>query len=659
MNPETIQNNPVQSPATQGGQALDPSVVALTKAIGQQESGGNYNAPQGKNGEIGAYQMTPSFINQYAPKYLKDYNASQPLTSAQQDELAYSVVKDWGTNGDPSYSHLGKLTPAQIASAWNSGDPNSYLDPGAQGTNSQGAQYNVPDYVNKIQQNYEKNMGTPQTTEESQPTQQPAKGGGNILDTILGILNPTNLYANFISMGAGVAALGATGLSGLIKQALPAAGSAIGGALGGPEGAVVGETVGNEAGNLVGGQSSQTTQPLQDNTSQTSQPDVLQEIESLNAEVAPAKQASDSLATAYQTSLGTTIGNRKALQDPQLQTGIQSNAKYGLAPTQDINGGMDFTDALKNSNNKISTLHDNTVKMLNAEGTTIPANSVMEQLVKEVENDKSIPIDQKMDAYENAREVYNKYASRYQDGQIPLAELQTIKQEQGKYFDKTASTPNIRGRRALSRAARSTIIQNTKNPTLYNAVMKEEQGLINGQAIMKRLAGRKAPSNTMIRKSILHAAGRYAAVYIGDKIGGPIGAILGTMVGEHIIRAADKRYGKNMFETPSMKAAMDILHDTEPKIYKVLLSKLKENGVNVNPKEINLPKGKTFAEVLKEKQTPIEKADDIVNAIQAKKVSGKRIGYIKPGSVSSSVRPKQTKGLLKPKATGKGLVWRK
>lgn len=177
---------------------LDPSIVALTKAIGQQESGGNYNAPKGADGEYGAYQMTPSFIQNNAPKYLSDYKAGTPLTPAQQDELAYNVIKARGQAG---------LNPAQIASEWNSGNPNAYKDPNWKGTSKGGAAFNTPKYVQNVS-NYYNDFLNKQTPNQGTPISTQPKE--NFLTSLAkGLIEPVaTLAARPIQLGAEL--LGAT-----------------------------------------------------------------------------------------------------------------------------------------------------------------------------------------------------------------------------------------------------------------------------------------------------------------------------------------------------------------------------------------------------------------------------------------------------------------
>ena len=118
---------------------LDPDAVNLAKAIRQTESGGDFKA-RGKSGEYGAYQFTEPTWNTYAQKH----GVKAPLQQAtpeQQNEVAYKQIKEWKDGG---------YNPGQIASMWNSGKPDAYLDPTYKGVNKQGAKFDVPTYAKSV-----------------------------------------------------------------------------------------------------------------------------------------------------------------------------------------------------------------------------------------------------------------------------------------------------------------------------------------------------------------------------------------------------------------------------------------------------------------------------------------------------------------------------
>ena len=100
---------PQDTPTQIDSQALD-----MVKALGMQESGGNYNAPAEKAGKSlgGAYQYQAPTWKAYAGDILGDANA--PFTPENQDKVTYGMVKKWKDSG---------MQPGEIAHMWNPGSP--------------------------------------------------------------------------------------------------------------------------------------------------------------------------------------------------------------------------------------------------------------------------------------------------------------------------------------------------------------------------------------------------------------------------------------------------------------------------------------------------------------------------------------------------------
>lgn len=132
---------------------LDPSIVALTKAIGHQESGGDYNKIGDNGHSVGAYQWNnptplqkgqiPKNFSSFASEVGDDPNDFSP---ENQDRVAYNTVKKWGSQG---------LTPAQIASKWNSGSPDTYKTAKPGYNAEQGVNYDVKSYVDNVAKYYD------------------------------------------------------------------------------------------------------------------------------------------------------------------------------------------------------------------------------------------------------------------------------------------------------------------------------------------------------------------------------------------------------------------------------------------------------------------------------------------------------------------------
>lgn len=131
-------------------QPTDQQALNLTKAMRKAETGSStdpYNT-KGASGESGAYQFMPKTWSAWSKQYLGQENA--PMTVENQNKVAYSRVKERKDAG---------LSPAQIASEWNSGDPDAYKA-GKKGVNSQGVAYDVPAHVKKVSDYYRELSGS-------------------------------------------------------------------------------------------------------------------------------------------------------------------------------------------------------------------------------------------------------------------------------------------------------------------------------------------------------------------------------------------------------------------------------------------------------------------------------------------------------------------
>lgn len=155
-----------QAPYT--GPGLDPAIKALTLAIRQQESGGDYKATS-KDGSYGGYQFIKGTWDATASKY--GVNASwEKATPDEQNQVAYGQIADWKNAG---------YTPAQIASMWNAGhgEPNAYTGQfsnghPSEGTNKFGVKYSVPAYVKAVTGYFTHyyDLGKNQSADSSTPT---------------------------------------------------------------------------------------------------------------------------------------------------------------------------------------------------------------------------------------------------------------------------------------------------------------------------------------------------------------------------------------------------------------------------------------------------------------------------------------------------------
>ncbi len=138
---------------------IDPTIKALVSALGEAETGTSSPeayAKRGASGEYGRYQFMPDTWKTYA----QEAGVASPLeqsTIEDQNKVAYTKIKQWKDQG---------YNPAQIASMWNAGpdDPDAYKGTFSNGqpstgTNSQGVQYNVPEYTKKVSAAYQRLKG--------------------------------------------------------------------------------------------------------------------------------------------------------------------------------------------------------------------------------------------------------------------------------------------------------------------------------------------------------------------------------------------------------------------------------------------------------------------------------------------------------------------
>lgn len=597
MNPEiTPQAN---TGAPQGQAPLDPTVVALTKAIGKAESGGSYgsgdNTGDGANSS-GAYQFTPGFLSEWAPKAGVNYLKGQTLTPAQQDQVAYNAVKTMGTTGDPAYPQLGKLSPAQIASAWNTGDPDAYLDPGYGKNNTYGSTAN---YVNKVSQYYDQDLqssgGTqPQNQTASNPLIPSANASTGPVpqsSTASSSGDTSSLLEKVLGIGGGIVGGGALLLSmldGTGEAALGADAATGGGLMSSIEGALGLQGAVGDIKNLFSGSSSSSGSSSDSGSSTPTQPNVEQEIHDLEANMPQAMKQSSALTNAIAQATSGTIGGRRLLDDPNIKESVTTMGHYGLAPNVDENGVMDFSQADANAKKKIGDLSKATTQMLIAGGEKAPVEDARKAAYQNI--DKYVNTEDRAEAKATVDKLVNTYSSEYGDGQgnMSLGHFEKMKQEtgHGQKWNINDSTAKKEAHKALSKGARNTIEKHTKHKELYNRTMKEEQKLINARKVMKHLDKKKAPKNNSLGKLLRTNAAKYAALYIGDKIGGPLGAVIGSLTGEWITRAIDKKHGKTIFETPAVHKGLKILQKDNPAVYKIIAKKLAEAGVVIpKPKE--------------------------------------------------------------------------
>ena len=133
---------------------LDPKIIALAKAIRQQETGGEQDPYAAKNAEgsgaFGAYQFMPKVWKDWSKKYLGEEDAEP--TKENQNKVAYHRIKELADKG---------YNPGQIAAAWYAGESTIKDDKwkNMKGKNKQGIAYDVPAYVDSVYKYYKDFVG--------------------------------------------------------------------------------------------------------------------------------------------------------------------------------------------------------------------------------------------------------------------------------------------------------------------------------------------------------------------------------------------------------------------------------------------------------------------------------------------------------------------
>lgn len=580
--PNTAGNQPVSSVqppqnSASSQSSLDPEAVNLAKAIRQTESGGNFKA-KGKSGEYGAYQWEPNTWTNEA----KAAGITAPLDQAtpeQQNEVAYKKIESLKSQG---------YNPAQIASEWNSGEPDAYTGEFSNGhpsigKNAEGVDYNVPDYVNKVTSTYQKFKGN------SNPLVSTAQAASSPTDTQKSS-QPSWLEA---LEGVGAAGLGwlASEGAGVAKQALPVIGAGVGEAIEPLGGGIPGEVVGQGLANLIPGNSQDKNTPSESPQSQPEQ-------SNLETEFPQSINASNAVKDAISRTIGSTQAGRAYSATPAGQDAINTASVHGLI-TPDEEGNLSFNEEkLKKLESAIEEGKDGIIA--SQEHTTASPFSVANYAGSFIGRDRLNTAADKKKAAEIIQEEMNADSGGVgMNGQMSLGDMR--KAQKTHYRAAKASyinpKPNAEmlAHKALGEAYGKAIRDKIgdEDKPLYDKLTKTSRDLTNVKNLKKKVEGKKAPKNKGIWESFLRQGARAAEIYIGDKLGGPIGAIIGGLAGEHINRKIENKFGRNIFETKGMKAALDILHDTRPKEYTKLIEALRKRNIEISETKVPLSeKGK-------------------------------------------------------------------
>lgn len=588
MDPQIQTQIPTAGSQPADSSALDPQSVNLAKAIRQTESNGNFSA-KGKSGEYGAYQWMPQTWSAMSQKAGVNVPLNQ-ATPEQQNEVAYKQINAWKKEG---------YDPGQIASMWNSGDPNAYLgtfedgDP-SEGKNSQGVSYNVPKYAEQVSSTYQQLKKQSGQTDNQQLTQAPQNNSSG---------QPGWLQA-LEGLGLGAAGWVAGNIGNYAKEAAKdavtdaAVGATVGSAVG-PEGTAGGAVAGGLAGlvqpavsgiigSVLGGNNSQNSQSQSSGSSQSSvQPNQTTQQQEFPQSVA----ASQAVKNAINQTLQGTQANRVFSQSKAGQDAVNTAAQFGLIEA-DENGNLTYNaDKQRELESAIENGKDSVIAS-QKQGSNSPV-AVSNYAGSFIGSDRLNTAADKQKAAEIIqKEIGADSGGIPMNGQMSLEDMR--KAQKTHYLAAKSSYNNpkpsadVLAHKALGNAYGKAIRDkiDAEDQPLFDRLTKMSQDLTRSKDIGKRLHGKAAPKERLglfksFSSKVLQVGAKAAEIYIGDALGGPIGAIIGSMAGEHINGKLEKAFKKNIFETKGMVAAMDILRDTKPKEYQRLIDALEKHGIKV------------------------------------------------------------------------------
>jgi hypothetical protein len=613
------------------------------------ESGGNFEA-KGKSGEYGAYQFEPATWDSESQSVLGSKVPLDQATPEQQTQVAYTKIKQLKDQG---------MNVGQIASVWNAGNPDAYKNNNV-GTNAEGVAYDTPAYAQKVAQTY-----------------QTIKNGGQVTPEVSGTPNVPDDTSSMptwekILFGVGGAALGAGAIALGQPEALPEAAALGEEAAGGTSGAAgilskvggaiknaVTSKVGNLAegvglgsipgiigditGNKANAQNAAGEEAATENAGAT-EANATKQSEEANAEneneindeqeSQQALQNTKAASQAYNAQLATTSSGTKLMQTPQGQLGIQSLATNGIVPNQNQEGKFETLQNQQELSKLSSDLNNKEQDLHSASGDTGNLEDVRSEAKQAVRQDNRIPstdwesadkiIDERMDSYRQ-RMGENPTLGRGGIGQI--------RRDGYKSFDHNASSATNAAGRALGRAANKHMLDKSSAKELIGGIHKEKEKLIAANKVLKHLDGKKALNKHGFIQKALHGTGKYAALYIGDRLGGPIGAVIGDMVGKNIIKAADKRYGKSVFEKPAVRKALEMVNSKDPAIHKKIEKQLKKYGVKME----TLKKDLEHAKVMEQKRGEYKEKKKTV--LEGEKKKSGYSPYTEPGIIKLGKKP--------------------
>lgn len=447
--------------------------------------------------------------------------------------------------------------------------------------------------------------GTPDPAKDL-PSSDPANGLSPLAKLAIGAgvgagaIGLTAATGGLDLLGAGVAGLASTTLP---EFALPAivggetlgggtVGGAIGSTLGGAgvlglaRGILGGKGASNKATEQAASTEAQGEEDAGQEEAQATQNAATNEDEEqeTQADISRAQQASAEREQEILQQANSSPVTRAMVQDPNYQSAVKTLSQNGI-PINNNSGYISTIQGVNQIGNEMSQLNQNRNETTAASGISAPAQALKQELYSDIDNQiktKQIASDQKQEAYAMADEMVARQSKAHADenGNMRLASIgkdgtvggfAATRDDGYMAYDASESPLRNKVRRAMGRAANEVIKKKLpkEHSDLYEKTNKKMKDLVYAKKLLEKMHNKKIGTK---EKSLSHklfsATGRAAAIYVGEKLGGVWGAIVGEHFGDKIVRSIDKKMGKQFFESPAGQKAVELIGKDSKKMMK-------------------------------------------------------------------------------------------
>lgn len=317
----------------------------------------------------------------------------------------------------------------------------------------------------------------------------------------------------------------------------------------------------------LGGESQQPQDQQQTQQPQQNNSDILSSLQ-------PQIKASQGLHSGYQDSLNTTIAGRAFLQDQTGKDALLGASISGRSP--DTSSGFnDFTQAEKERQAEAKA----TAKMEEVlVGTGNIKTSDAAKIAMQYLPSSATPKEREA-AIRHIKAEASSYGGSVSLARGIQARHQQYASTKGKFGEMPKPSAHIMAHKALAKGFREAVKAKTPHKELYEKLLKHQQNLKNEQKMYKILNKKKSLPTNAITKSLHKFGTRMLATYVGDRVGGVLGAVLGNVVLSIGQKSADKHFGKNIFESPQVRAGLKILKEELPTQYDMLKQEMERKGI--------------------------------------------------------------------------------